>query len=210
MAKFHFHWQSYLLGIGTVVFVIVLAWIMVSWGFQDYQYALVKLPPEEPMNWTAENVTDEGEAPPIEFLRRDEDATLWRCVCMPPTEEPIHLGGFDTGIGIYGTDSEDDEPDRLAFIAGGHEFVRCTPVEDQMPLVTFKVQDHDKFCFYHDHEVEESRVYVGLEGHGHICAEAAEELTGPLELKPTGSILLWSVPDENPPVLRDLPDGGNR
>jgi hypothetical protein len=109
---------------------------------------------------------------------------LWRCECLPPPEEPIHLGGVDTGIYGYGTEGA-EEMNRIGMIAGGHEFVRCTPVEDKMPLVTFKVQDPDKFCLYHDHEVEESRVYIGLEEHGPICAEAAEELAGPLVLEGT-------------------------
>jgi hypothetical protein len=117
-----FDWRSYLLGIGTVIAVIILAAIMVGWGFRAQ-------PESEPMNWTAENVTAEGEAPPIEFVRRDEDATLWRCVCLPPPEEPIALGGVDTGIYGYGTEGA-EEMNRIGLVAGGHEFVRCVPLEE--------------------------------------------------------------------------------
>jgi hypothetical protein len=77
----------------------------------------------------AENVTDSGEAPPIEFYQPDEDATLWRCVCLPPPEEPIALGGVDTGIYGYGTEGA-EEMNRIGLVAGGHEFVRCVPLEE--------------------------------------------------------------------------------
>jgi hypothetical protein len=161
-----FDWRSFLLGIGVVVFVIILAVVMLSFGSGA--------PPS----------ATENETPTIVFYRADKNAMLWRCECLPPPEEPIHLGGVDTGIYGYGTEGA-EEMNRIGMIAGGHEFVRCTPVEDKMPLVTFKVQDPDKFCLYHDHEVEESRVYIGLEEHGPICAEAAEELAGPLVLEGT-------------------------
>jgi hypothetical protein len=135
-----FDWRSFLLGIGAAVFVIILAVVMLSFGSGA--------PPS----------ATENETPTIVFYRADKNAMLWRCECLPPPEEPIHLGGVDTGIYGYGTEGAEE---------------------------MFKVQDPDKFCLYHDHEVEESRVYIGLEEHGPICAEAAEELAGPLVLEGT-------------------------
>jgi hypothetical protein len=74
--------------IGRLLIVLILAigalGIAAEWLDYREQQA------DDGMAWTgAENVTDSGEAPPIEFYQPDEDATLWRCVCLPPPEEPI-------------------------------------------------------------------------------------------------------------------------
>jgi hypothetical protein len=85
---------------------------------------------------------------------------------------------FDEGdSGIYQAG-----PRQLTFIAGGEEIIRCIALTEHPPHYMIKVYDPDEFCFYHDHEAE-ARVYVGLEEYGPICAEAAEELAGPLEIK---------------------------
>jgi hypothetical protein len=104
--------------IGRLLIVLILAigalGIAAEWLDYREQQA------DDGMAWTgAENVTDSGEAPPIEFYQPDEDATL----------EPIALGGVDTGIYGYGTEGA-EEMNRIGLVAGGHEFVRCVPLEE--------------------------------------------------------------------------------
>ena len=189
--RWHFDWRSYLLGIATVFGVILLAVFLVAIPLSEREAVV-----SDPADWVSvagpsleggtlsysDHVPNDV-SPRINFYQRDEDAKPWKCICLPPPEGPIYITGINAGTGIYGFGGPDsDEVDSLGFIAGGHEFIRCTLVEDEMPDITFKVHDPDNYCFYHDHEAE-SRVYVGLEEHGPICAEAAEELAGPLELK---------------------------
>ena len=169
MTNWRFDWRSCLIGVGAVFLVIIVAALMVNFGIEPD-------PQHEPMAWTgAENVTDEGESPGIEFQVMSY-GELWHCVCPSPSSF-VYISGINTGTAYVPESTE-----LLTFIAGGEEIVRCTPMEDEMPDVTFKVHDPNNFCFYHDHEIE-SRVYVGLEEYGPICEEAAEELSGPLVLE---------------------------
>lgn len=166
----------------------------------------------EEIVWSGgENVTDEGESPGLEFYipsptgaygvewPLDGNHVVWVADTGWTSESTIAFiaGGVELMRCTYYDPTHDtNEPSdenctieferfdrrRTTAFRGNRLAMVCRLTEDEEPSVSFKVHDPDNFCFYHDHEVE-SRVYVGLEEYGPICAEAVEELNGPLVLE---------------------------